>query len=249
VAEEIRAARPVTARRVPPEAYASLPVRTRGLPDGFAGAVRLVEIAGIDLNTCGGTHVRTTAEIEGLKLLGTEGMRGGTRLFYTAGERMRRLLGIHHARAATLRQLLGASDDELVQSVQARLDQLKATQRSAKALEEELATATGQALAAATEAVVTAHWATHDLPFLQRVAKECARLAPDRVIFLTAGEGEPGAFLLAAGEHARVDLAAAGRTVAELLGGRGGGSGRVFQGKATQLSRRDEALSHLRGLL
>jgi Ser-tRNA(Ala) deacylase AlaX len=68
VATEIRAGRTVIARRVSPEEYASLPVRTRGLPEGHQGAIRLVEIAGIDLNTCGGTHLRSTAEVEGLKL-------------------------------------------------------------------------------------------------------------------------------------------------------------------------------------
>ncbi|HKJ02531.1 MAG TPA: alanyl-tRNA editing protein, partial [Longimicrobiales bacterium] len=85
VAAEIRAARPVTARRVSPEAYAALPVRSRGLPEGHTGDVRLVEIEGIDLNTCGGTHCASTAELEALKLLGTEPVRGGTRLFYAAG--------------------------------------------------------------------------------------------------------------------------------------------------------------------
>jgi alanyl-tRNA synthetase len=246
VAAEVRAARPVTARRVSPEAYATLPVRTRGLPEGFAGDVRLVEIAGVDLNTCGGTHVRSTAEIEGLKLLGTEGMRGGTRLFYVAGARLRRLLGAHHERAAKLRQLVGTSDEDLPSGVSAKLDQLKEAQRAVKALEEELAVAGAQALAAGPDPVLHSHWAERDLPFLQRVAKEVGRLAPDRVALLTAGEGDQGAFVLCAGESAAIDMAAAGRKVAEILGGRGGGSGRIFQGKAAALSKRTEALVWLR---
>jgi alanyl-tRNA synthetase len=249
VAAEIRAARPVTARRVTPEEYAGLAARTRGLPDGFAGDIRLVEIAGIDLNTCGGTHVRSTAEIEGLKLLGTEGMRGGTRLFYVAGGRMRRLLAAHHERSAKLRQTIGSSDEELPSGVSARLEQLKDAQRAVKALEEELAATAAQALAASAERVAGAHWAERDLPFLQRVSREFVGLAPDRAILLTAGAGDPGAFLLAAGEHARIDLPAAGRKVAELLEGRGGGSGRVFQGKAARLTRRNEALAFLRSLV
>ena len=249
IAAEVRACRPVTARRVTAEEYAALPVRTRGLPEGHAGDIRLVEIAGLDLNTCGGTHVRSTAEVEALKLLAIEGMRGGTRLFYVAGGRLRRLLGIQHERTAKLRQLLGTADEELVQGVQARLDQLKDAQRTVKVLEEELATAAGRALAAGRETVAAAHWATRDLPFLQRVAREFVRLAPDRMILLTVGEGEQGAFLLAAGERAQIDLPTVGRRVAELLEGRGGGSGHVFQGKVTRLARRDEALAHLRDLL
>ena len=244
VAAEIRAARPVTARRVSPEEYATLPVRTRGLPEGFTGDIRLVEIAGIDLNTCGGTHVRSTAEIEGLKLLGTEAMRGGTRLFYVAGVRLRRLLGAHHERSAKLRQLVGTSDEELPSGVSAKLDQLKDAQRTVKALEEELAAAAGRALAMAAEDVVSAHWPERDLAFLQRVARELVRLAPERVALLTAGDEGQGAFVLCVGERATMELATAGRGVAEILGGRGGGSGRIFQGKAP-LSRRVEALAWL----
>jgi len=244
VAAEIRAARPVTARRVGPEEYSTLPVRTRGLPEGFTGDIRLVEIAGIDLNTCGGTHVRSTADIEGLKLLGTEAMRGGTRLFYVAGARLRRVLGAHHERSAKLRQLVGTSDEELPSGVSAKLDQLKDAQRTVKALEEELAAAAGRALATAAEDVVSAHWPERDLVFLQRVAKELVRLAPERVALLTAGDEGQGAFVLCAGERARLELATAGRGVAEILGGRGGGSGRIFQGKAP-LSRRVEALAWL----
>jgi Ser-tRNA(Ala) deacylase AlaX len=125
VAAEIRAARPVTARRVTAEEFAALPVRTRGLPEGHVGDIRLVEIAGLDLNTCGGTHVGSTAEIEALKLLGTEGMREGTRLRFAAGGRLRRLLGAHEERAARLRQVLGASDEEVAGVAAAKLDQLK----------------------------------------------------------------------------------------------------------------------------
>ena len=246
VAAEIRAARPVTARRVSPEEYAGLAVRTRGLPEGFTGDIRLVEIVGIDLNTCGGTHVRSTAEIEGLKLLGTEGMRRGTRLVYVAGARLRRLLGAHHERNAKLRQLLGTSDEELPSGVSAKLDQLREAQRAVKALEEELAVESARALAAGSDPILHAHWTERDLSFLQRVAREVGRLAPDRVAFLTAGDGEQGAFVLCAGERATIDMAAVGRKVAEMLGGRGGGSGRIFQGKAATLSRRAEALAWLR---
>ena len=93
VAAEIRACREISARWVSPEAYGEEPVRSRGLPEGHRGDIRLVQIAGVDLNTCGGTHLRHTGEIEALKLLGTESIRGGTRLFYVAGGRARLRLG------------------------------------------------------------------------------------------------------------------------------------------------------------
>ncbi|MEZ4423589.1 MAG: alanyl-tRNA editing protein [Gemmatimonadota bacterium] len=245
VAAEVRAARPVTARRVDAETYATLPVRSRGLPAGHTGSIRLVEIDGIDLNTCGGTHCASTAELEAVKLLGTEPVRGGTRLFYVAGGRMRRTLGAHHARAAALRGVLGVGDSELVGAVEAKLAQLKEAHRSVRALEEELAVATAERFAAAGHALWDAHFPERGLPFLQRIARELERMAPAAAAFLTCGPGEEGAFVLAAGPEATLDLPRVGPAVAEALGGRGGGSGRLYQGKASRLSGRAEALARV----
>jgi Ser-tRNA(Ala) deacylase AlaX len=244
VASEIRAPRPVTWRRVSSEAYAALPVRSRGLPDGHVGSIRLVEISGIDLNTCGGTHCGSTAELEALKLLGTEPVRGGTRLFYVAGRRLRRLLGAHHDRNARLRALLGVPDEELRAAVEDKLHRLKDAGRALRELEEALAVAFGARLAAEPGPVVTAHWPGRDLPFLQRVARDVHEREPGLALFLTCGEGD-GAFLLSAGEASTLDVASAGPRVAEILRGRGGGRGGTFQGKATGLDRRHEVAALL----
>jgi Ser-tRNA(Ala) deacylase AlaX len=249
VAVEIRAARPVSARRVGREEYAALAVRSRGLPEGLTGDIRLLEIAGIDVNTCGGTHVRSTAEIEGLKLLGTEPMRGGTRLYWVAGGRLRRRLAAHEARSAALRGLLDAGEDDFVPLIERRQGELRDLDRRLRATVGELAAAAAAALAARTETVVEAHFEGRDAAFLQQVARELARLAPARTALLTGGGEGAGFFVVSLGEGAAADLQALGRDVATALGGRGGGAGRTFQGKATSLSGREAALAVLRRLL
>ena len=248
VAQEIRAGRTIRGRRVSQEAYLELPVRSRGLPDGHSGSVRLVEIDGIDLNTCGGTHCGSTGELEAVKLLGTEAVRGGTRLFYVAGGRVRRLLGEHHHRNARLRALLGMPDAELVEGVGQKLEQLKEMTRALRNTEEELAIALAAGLIAEPSVPLEAHWPHRGLPFLQRVARELQRRAPECLVLLTAGEGEGGSFVVAAGPDAGVEVAEVGTRIAEILEGRGGGAGGIFQGRANALSRRDEALGVLRGL-
>ncbi|MBP1619949.1 MAG: alanyl-tRNA editing protein Aarsd1 isoform, partial [Acidobacteria bacterium] len=172
VVAEIRAARPVTARRVSPAEYAALAVRSRGLPDGLTGDIRLVEIAGIDVNTCGGTHVRSTAEIEGLKLLGTEPMRGGTRLHWVAGGRLRRRLAAHEARNAALRGLLDAGEDDFVPLVERRQGELRELERRLRATVGELAATAAAGLAARQSDPVDAHYEGRDAGFLQQVARE-----------------------------------------------------------------------------
>lgn len=245
VAAEIRAARPITARRVSLADYEEMDVRSRGLPAGHTGSVRLVEIEGIDLNTCGGTHCASTSELEALKVLGAESVRGGTRILYVAGARLRKHHGAHHERNAELRTLLGVADDELAAGVTMKIEQLKEAQRGLRQMESELAAASAARLVGTGDRVITAHWPNRTLPFLQQVAREIQAAAPDRVVFLTAGESE-GSFLLGAGEESDFDVAATGPQVAELLDGRGGGSGRLYQGRASNLARRDEVLPILK---
>jgi alanyl-tRNA synthetase len=247
VAEHVRAARPVTSRRVAPDALATLGVRTRGLPADHRGDVRLVEIAGVDLNTCGGTHVRSTAEIEALALIGSETMRGGTRLFFVAGGRLRRRMAAHEARNARLRSLLGSPDGELAAAVEHRLERERELERQVRALDEDLSEALADRLASSPAPVVSGDFEGRDAAFLQRVARRLS--GSQKVALLTAGSGEKGFFAVVAGESIRLDVQAVGRKVAAILGGRGGGSGRLFQGKATTLSAREEALDHLKTLM
>jgi alanyl-tRNA synthetase len=245
VAAEIRAARPITARRVDPADLPGLPVRSRGLPEGFQGDVRLVEIAGLDLNTCGGTHLRATSELETLLLLGTEAVRGGTRLFFVAGGRARRRAGQAERRNAQLRTLLGTADDALPGAVTAKLEQLKGAERRVRVLEEELADQLAAALAARPGPFVDHHCEGKDAGFLQRTARQLALAAPDKTALLTATQGGASFFVLACGAQGPAELGPLGREVAALLGAKGGGAARLFQGKAASLEARDRAKAHI----
>jgi alanyl-tRNA synthetase len=220
-------------------------VRSRLLPEGLSGEVRLVEIVGLDLNTCGGTHVRSMAEIGALALVGTEAMRGGTRLHFAAGNRLRRRLAAHEARNLRLRTLLDAADDDLPALVEVRIGREKELARDRRRLLSELARAEAERLAAAPEGVLAAHWDDRDLPFLQEVGKALVALSPERVALLTSGCGAEGAFLVVAPEASGLDLAAVGPELCAFLDGRGGGRAPFFQGKAAAVDRRGDAAALL----
>jgi Ser-tRNA(Ala) deacylase AlaX len=243
----IVAARSITCRRVTREEYEQLDVRSRGLPDGHTGDIRLVEIEGVDLNTCGGTHLASTSEVEAVKILRAEPLRGGCRLYWVAGKRVRRRLGRHEARNAELRNLFDTGDDELVSAAALKLEQLGLARRRVRELESEVAGAVVEGLLARGEPVVEAHFESADGGFLHRVASELAERG-GRCLGLLTASGEKGDFfIVAAGEDAAVELGEIGRRVAELLDGRGGGSGQIYQGKAGSLDRRNEAMALLRG--
>ncbi len=246
VAEEIRAARAIAYRSAEVADFERLGVRSRRLPEGFTGEVRLVEIEGLDLNTCGGTHVRSTAEIGTLCLLGTEPMRGGARVFFVAGDRVRKRMADHEERNRRLRSLLDTGDDELAEVVELRLAREKDLARTTRLLSEELAESAAFMLAATTGAMVEAHWQNRDMQFLQRVARRLAEEAPDKSALLTAGDDGDPVFVVVAGERSGVDPADVGPRIAEVLDGRGGGRSPIFQGKASSLKRRDDAVALLR---
>jgi alanyl-tRNA synthetase len=67
---------------------------------------------------------------------------------------------------------------------------------------------------------------------------------PGIVLLTGVKEGAEG-FVLAAGGASTADVRVLGAAVAEALGGRGGGSGRLYQGKGS-LSGRSVALAVLR---
>lgn len=246
IAAEIRRARPVTVRRVSPRDFPRLEARSRGLPKGHEGSIRLVEIEGLDLNTCGGTHLRSTAELESLKILGSESMRGGTRLYYLAGRRLRRRLSGHEARGARLRILLGTSDEALAETVESKLDQLKEALRRARRFEDSWADAEAERLANRSEMLVTEHYQQVEMTSLQKIA----RRAGAALVFLTAStSGQEGFFVLAAKPDSAIDLTTVGPQIARLLEGRGGGSGDVFQGRARAVGKRGEAVDLLKKIV
>ncbi len=249
VAAEIRAARVVRARRVSASEYETLVVRTRGLPEGHAGDVRLVEIDGIDLNTCGGTHLSNTAEIETVCLLETESMRGGTRLYFVCGQRARRRLAASEARGRLLRHALGADDDTLHAAAIAKEDALREALRRERQILGALAELEAERLASLATPLVAHRFTGRDSGFLNQVAKQFCQLAPRSLLLLASGSDLEGIVLIAAGPECTVDVRAMGSSVVADLAGRGGGTERLFQAKVKNLSAWEPAVARLRSRL
>lgn len=249
VAAEIRAARAVRTRRISPEEYAALDVRSRGLPADHEGDIRLVEIEGVDLNTCGGTHVASTAEIETVALVGSEPLRGGCRLHWVAGSRVRRRLAAHEARNGELRSLLDTGDAELVAIVAQRLEQLDELRRGLRQASGRWAELEAEALAERADAVdgpVDEHFAEADAAFVQQVARRFAERSPGGLALVTGGGPQGAVFAVAAGSESGLDLQELGRRIARAFEGRGGGRAPLFQGKIGSLAGRGAALEAMR---
>lgn len=249
VAREIRESRPIAARILDDRDVLGGEVRARGLPDELEGPLRVIEIEGLDRNACGGTHLRSTSEIGCLVLLGTEPMRGGTRLRWVAGDRVRSRLAQWEARGAQLRTLFGASDDEVPDVAQKKLAQVKELNRHLARRTEELADAVADNLAHTSKVVITARIDDADLDLLRRVGSRLNRLRPAGLAVLVAGGEGEGLFVVAAGPESGVDVAMAGDAVRMAFGGTGGGAKGIYQGTAPNVDRADVVFEGLEALL
>jgi len=226
---EIRGNRSVTHRVVSLEEYAALDVRSRGLPAGYVGDVRLVEIAGLDINTCGGTHVARLGELQLVHLTGTEKVRGGVRLSYLAGGRALERLRDGTHRRGTLNRLLKCGPSEHLATIKRLLDEAKASGRERRQLLSELGQALGAAIPGATPTrAMHLHRPEADLNLLKSVA-DAARSAGHTGPLLLTGGDSSGVFLV---DGPAELVARVGPRVAEAVRGRGGGRGTRFQGKA-----------------
>jgi len=244
VNEHIRAALPVTTRFVDPSYLERNRVRTRGLPQGHSGQVRLLEIAGVDLNTCGGTHVANTAELQIIKILQRENMRGGTRIYFVAGGRALRLLGDLLQREQMLTGWLSCGPEKHAAAVARLLEGGRSQERERRRFQREIAGFIGRELSR-RDGVADYHKPDGDMDFLRAVATEARRKDPEQLALLTAGERD-GVFLLLGPEE---KVKAYGPVVARILHGRGGGKAGLFQGKTDRLDQRGEALAFLRSVL
>jgi alanyl-tRNA synthetase len=59
-------------------------------PSQRSGTLRVIEIEGVDRSACGGTHVRSTAELGPIQIRRTEKIRSNTRLEFVCGARASR---------------------------------------------------------------------------------------------------------------------------------------------------------------
>ena len=140
VNEIIAENRAITMRTIPrDEAEMLLAAGTLHKLPEREGDIRLIEIDEIDLNACGGTHVRATGQIGGLLIRGTERMRQGIRVEFVCGLRAavtarRDLATLTRAAAA-----LSVGRLEVAEAVERLLAESKAAHKARQKLTEEMA--------------------------------------------------------------------------------------------------------------
>ncbi|MEB3317142.1 MAG: alanine--tRNA ligase [Cyanobacteriota bacterium] len=120
----------------------------------YAEVVRVVEVPGVSMELCGGTHVANTAEIGLFKIVAESGVAAGIRrVEAVAGAAVLAYLNEREAVVKALGERFKAQPGEIVERVSALQEELKASQKALAAAREELALSRARALVAQAKAV------------------------------------------------------------------------------------------------
>ena len=252
-AERIGAALPVTAEYVEPDEFRAMELRKKALPEELAGPVRLVRIGDLDVAHCGGTHLRSTAELQTLKILGSEKVRDATRVHFLAGSRALDDYAGKHSMLAGLASALTCGVDDLPGKIAKLVEENRSLFRRLKKARKELVeTRARSELADAEEAggrllLVRRYegWGAEELKML---AGHLTAAEPRLLVCAGGDDGGRGVVVLAAGEQFDGDLGRIVRRLLPLFDGKGGGKGRFAQAVG-DASRMDEVMGAAAELL
>jgi alanyl-tRNA synthetase len=211
------------------------------------GTLRIVSIEGIDRSACGGTHVRSTAEIGTVLVRGTEKIRKGTRVEFVCGARAIRRARRDFESLTKIAGSLSASLDDAPSLVAAQADRLKEGDTARKKLDKDLATyrvrelydAASPAADGVRTIVIRNAAAMDDVRTLAQAAFDLAH------VVIVGTVANPPSVLVASSEDSGVD---SGRLIKERLtaaGGRGGGSPRLAQGSVPTAAALDSLVESL----
>jgi alanyl-tRNA synthetase len=206
-----------------------------------------VSIAELDRSACGGTHVRSTAEIGAILLRSVERVRQTSRVEFVCGQRAVRRARRDFEALTQIAASLTTAIDDAASLVATQAERLKDAESARKKLEKEVAgtRARDRYDAAAPNASGVRVIVVRDASSIDelRTFAQAALSLPKAVV--VGALSSPPSLFVAASEDSGVDAGKAIKEQLAAVGGRGGGSPRIAQGSVPDASKVDSALSSL----
>jgi alanyl-tRNA synthetase len=212
------------------------------------GTLRIISIDGLDRSACGGTHVRSTAEIGPLLLRKLEKIRGNVRIEFVCGLRAIRRARQDFKTLSEISRLVSVPFEETPALVAAQVEKARSLEKVAARLAAELAKREGAELYAATapdgEGVrrATQRGAIDDA----MRARAQAFVQGSKAVFLAISENPPSV-LLAASADAGVHAGDRVKAAVTSAGGRGGGNAGLAQGSVPDAKALESVVAQLAG--
>lgn len=191
--------------------------------------VRIVEIPGVDRCACCAPHVSRTGEVGLIKLLTAERHRGGVRITLVCGLDALDQVRARQDSVTAISQLLSAKRDQIVGAVERLLEQQSAQKEKLAALGSAFARLQAESFPE-TEGNLCVFQ-----PELDELSlRELVNLLADKCTGMAgafSGDEQSGYRYIIGSRH--LDLRAMTRSINAAIGGRGGGSPEMIQGRAS----------------
>ncbi|MHB0887590.1 alanine--tRNA ligase [Acidithiobacillus sp.] len=220
----------------------------------YGDTVRVVRMGGFSLELCGGTHVGRLGDIGLFKILSESGVAAGVRrIEAVAGAAALEMVQRDEQRLQAAAGMLKVSPAELDQRLAQTLDRLRQLEKDLEALKRKEAAKAGADLAHQAEdlggvKVLLARLEGVDGKGLREALDRLRAQLPQAVIVLAAVEGEKVSLIAGVSKdlHDRLKAGDLVNTVAQPLGGKGGGRPDMAQAGAAHPERLPEALAKAR---
>jgi alanyl-tRNA synthetase len=213
---------PVTVRYVTEDEARALPLRKEPVR---TGTLRLIDIEGVDLSACGGTHVARTGTIGQIAVGSWERFKGGQRLEFLCGRRaLVRSRQLRDISAAAIR-LLSVLPDELPAAIDRVQGELKDQKRLLAAAQLELAKYEAAAMAdgAATTSFGGAVFQAVDGDAVRLKALASAIVVRPGLLAVLVTTSAPALAVAARSNDVPVSCQEIVAALTKAFGGRGGG--------------------------
>ena len=202
-----------------------------------SGTLRVVSITGLDRSACGGTHVRSTAEIGLVLIRKLDKIRGNVRLEFVCGFRALTQARTDFRTLLEISRHLSTPVEQTPAVVAAQMQRTRVLEKTNQRLATDVARREGTALWAATEPGADGMRRVTERGPIDDVlrARAQAFVAEGRAVFTALSENPPAVLLAASadsGIHAGQRLQAA----VAAAGGRGGGNQALAQGSVPSKS-------------
>lgn len=208
-------------------------VKTRGLPYDACEPIRVIEINGVEKNMCCGTHVSNLSDLQVIKLLHTETMRGNTRLFFLAGSRVIKKLSSSYDVERKLNKLLSCGYEDYVNTVDKLKNNLKLSQKNCRSYLKEIAKFEAEELVKmnAEHGYIFKHREDADMDYIFTILNSLPpEICEQSLVFVCGGPAATGGQFVFRGPETKVKELSPG--ILELISGKGGGKKGQLQGKA-----------------
>lgn len=217
-------------------------------PPAVEGDVRLVSIAGIDLNACGGTHLGNTAQLGLVKIIRTEGAKKATRVYFLCGDRALNHFELLQSVTDQLTRSLNVPVGELPQAAAAVLSDRRDKEKQLKNVALQLLEAEAESIQPQGN-ILTKEFSGRPFKDVQRLAKLVAGKHDSLYLLFLLREDSQMRFVCAKGKSASGNMVQVLEGVISGNDGKVGGNADLAQGSSPISEKTEKYKSKFPGLI